>query len=148
MEKKFLINDCSLIPSEGSSLKKEFNIAGGNPTITYFESIKSPAISLSLNFMDVDQLISREGITGGEYIDVIVLDGEEDQFEISSKKHKLVLNSVRNMVTERHLIKRPGYCTGCSMTGRKSHRPIYRTIDIFGVGARWKTAALVKEQDK
>ena len=68
MEKKFIINDCSLIPSEGSSLKQESNIAGGNPTITYFESIKSPAISLSLNIIDVDQLISREGITGGEYL--------------------------------------------------------------------------------
>ena len=44
MENRFIINDCSLIPSEGSSLKEEFNIAGGAPNITYFESIKSPAI--------------------------------------------------------------------------------------------------------
>ena len=54
MEKKFIINDCSLIPSEGSSLKQEFNIAGGNPSITYYESIRSPAISLSLSFIDVE----------------------------------------------------------------------------------------------
>ena len=100
MEKKFLINDCSLIPSEGSSLKQEFNIAGGNPTITYFESIKSPAISLSLNFMDVDQLISREGITGGEYLSLrIKVQGYDKEFEIKPDKHLLMLNSVKNVTT-------------------------------------------------
>ena len=100
MEKKFIINDCSLIPSEGSSLKQEFNIAGGNPTITYFESIKSPAISLSLNFIDVDQLISREGITGGEYLSLrIKVQGYDKEFEIKPDKHLLMLNSVTNVTT-------------------------------------------------
>ena len=100
MEKKFIINDCSLIPSEGSSLKQEFNIAGGNPTITYFESIKSPAISLSLNFIDVDQLISREGITGGEYLSLrIKVQGYDKEFEIKPDKHLLMLNSVKNVTT-------------------------------------------------
>ena len=100
MEKKFIINDCSLIPSEGSSLKREFNIAGGNPSITYFESIKSPAISLSLNFIDVDQLISREGITGGEYLSLrIKVQGYDKEFEIKPDKHLLMLNSVKNVTT-------------------------------------------------
>ena len=100
MEKKFIINDCSLIPSEGSSLKQEFNIAGGNPSITYFESIKSPAISLSLNFIDVDQLISREGITGGEYLSLrIKVQGYDKEFEIKPDKHLLMLNSVKNVAT-------------------------------------------------
>ena len=100
MEKKFIINDCSLIPSEGSSLKQEFNIAGGNPTITYFESIKSPAISLSLNFIDVDQLISREGITGGEYLSLrIKVEGYDKEFEIKPDKHLLMLNSVKDVTT-------------------------------------------------
>ena len=100
MEKKFIINDCSLIPSEGSSLKQEFNIAGGNPSITYFESIKSPAISLSLNFIDVDQLISREGITGGEYLSLrIKVEGYDKEFEIKPDKHLLMLNSVKNVST-------------------------------------------------
>ena len=100
MENKFLINDCSLIPSEGSSLKKEFNIAGGNPTITYFESIKSPAISLSLSFIDVDQLISREGITGGEYLSLRVkVEGYDKEFEIKPDKHLLMLNSVKDVTT-------------------------------------------------
>ena len=100
MEKKFVINDCSLIPSEGSSLKQEFNIAGGNPSITYFESIKSPAISVSLNFIDVDQLISREGITGGEYLSLrIKVQGYDKEFEIKPDKHLLMLNSVKNVTT-------------------------------------------------
>ena len=100
MENKFIINDCSLIPSEGSSLKQEFNIAGGNPSITYFESIKSPAISLSLNFIDVDQLISREGITGGEYLSLrIKVQGYDKEFEIKPDKHLLMLNSVKNVTT-------------------------------------------------
>lgn len=100
MEKKFIINDCSLIPSEGSSLKQEFNIAGGNPSITYFESIKSPAISLSLNIIDVDQLISREGITGGEYLSLrIKVQGYDKEFEIKPDKHLLMLNSVKNVTT-------------------------------------------------
>ena len=62
MENRFIIKECSLVPSEGSSLKEEFNIAAGNPNITYFESIKSPSISLSLQFIDVDQLVSNKGI--------------------------------------------------------------------------------------
>jgi len=100
MEKKFIINDCSLIPSEGSSLKKEFNIAAGAPSITYFESIKSPAISLSLNFIDVDQLISREGITGGEYLSLrIKVEGYDKEFEIKPDKHLLMLNSVKDVTT-------------------------------------------------
>ena len=100
MEKKFLINDCSLVPSEGSSLKEEFNIAGGAPNITYFESIKSPAISLSLNFIDVDQLISREGITGGEYLSLrIKVQGYDKEFEIKPDKHLLMLNSVKDVMT-------------------------------------------------
>ena len=100
MENRFIINDCSLIPSEGSSLKEEFNIAGGNPSITYFESIKSPAISLSLNIIDVDQLISRQGITGGEYLSLrIKVNGYDKEFEIKPDKHLLMLNSVKDVTT-------------------------------------------------
>ena len=100
MERKFIINDCSLIPSEGSSLKEDFNIAAGSPNITYFESIKSPAISLSLTFIDVDQLISREGITGGEYLSLRVkVEGYDKEFEIKPKKHLMMLNSVKDVST-------------------------------------------------
>ena len=50
---------------------------------------------MTITFIDVDQVLGRKGITGGEYIDVTVLDGEEDKFEIKSTDHKLMLNSVR-----------------------------------------------------
>ena len=100
METRFIITDCSLIPTEGSSLKEEFNIAGGAPNITYFESIKSPAISLSLNIIDVDQLISRQGITGGEYLSLrIKVQGYDKEFEIKPKKHLMMLNSVKDVTT-------------------------------------------------
>ena len=55
---------------------------------------------MTITFVDNDQVIGREGITGGEYVDVTVkIDGFDD-FKIKSKKHKLMLNSVKNMVTE------------------------------------------------
>ena len=100
METKFLISKCSLIPSEGSSLKENYDIVRGNPIIDYYESVESPSIALTITFIDIDQVISREGITGGEYVDVTVkIDGFDD-FKIESKKHKLMLNSVKNVVTE------------------------------------------------
>ena len=99
MENKYFISECTLIPTEGSSLKEEFEISGGNPNITYFESVRSPSISLSLNFVDVDQLVGREGITGGEYLSLrIKVDGYDD-FEIKPDKHFLMLNSVKDVST-------------------------------------------------
>ena len=100
METKFLISKCSLIPSEGSSLKENYDIVRGNPIIDYYESVESPSIAMTITFVDNDQVIGREGITGGEYVDLTVkIDGFDD-FKIKSKKHKLMLNSVKNMVTE------------------------------------------------
>ncbi len=99
-ESKFLITKCMLMPNEGSSLKEPYELGLGNPIIDYYESIESPSISMTVTFIDIDQVIGREGITGGEYIDVTVKDGDVDEFKITSKKQKLMLNSVRNMVTE------------------------------------------------
>ena len=100
METKFLIHKCMLRPNEGSSLKEDYDIVGGNPMIDYYESLDSPTIALTVTFIDIDQVISREGITGGEYIDVTVKIGGCDDFKLTSEKHKLMLNSVRNVITE------------------------------------------------
>ena len=102
MENTFLINKCMLIPNEGSSLKEEYDITLGNPIIDYYESIESPSISMTITFIDIDQVIGRRGITGGEYIDLIVkIDDEDaDDFKVMHDKQKMMLNSVRNMVTE------------------------------------------------
>tara|TARA_Y100001934_G_C12282875_1_gene740833 strand:+ start:157 stop:1368 length:1212 start_codon:yes stop_codon:yes gene_type:complete len=89
-----------LMPSESSSLKEPYELGLGNPIIDYYESIESPSISMTVTFIDIDQVIGREGITGGEYIDLTVKDGDVDEFKITSKKQKLILNSVRNMITE------------------------------------------------
>ena len=99
MENKYFIKHCTLIPTEGSSLSVEFEISGGNPTFVYYESLKSPSISLSIQFIDVDQLISREGITGGEYLDLSIKVPGFDDFVIRHDKHFLMLNSVKDVKT-------------------------------------------------
>ena len=86
MENRYFLKECKLVPTEGSSLKQEFEISAGNPLISYYESIKSPAISLTLTFLDVDQLVSREGITGGEYLSLKVKKEGHDDFEIKAVK--------------------------------------------------------------
>ena len=103
MENTFLITKCMLLPSEGSSLQEEFDITLGNPIIDYYESVESPSISMTITFIDIDQLVGRKGITGGEYIDLIVKTGEgedAEEFTIKHGEQRMVLNSVRNMVTE------------------------------------------------
>ena len=102
MENTFLITKCMLRPNEGSSLKEDYDIVAGNPIIDYYESIESPSISMTITFIDIDQVIGRKGITGGEYIDLIVKTDDEDadDFKITADKQKLMMNSVRNMVTE------------------------------------------------
>ena len=99
-ESKFLITKCMLMPSESSSLKEPYELGLGNPIIDYYESVESPSISMTVTFIDIDQVIGREGINDGYYIDLTVKDGDVDEFKITSKKQKLMLNSVRNMVTE------------------------------------------------
>ena len=99
MENKYQIKNCTLIPTEGSSLSQEFDISAGNPSITYFESVKSPSISLTLSFIDVDGVISREGITGGEYLDLNIKVPDYDNFTITPDKHFMMLNSVKDVKT-------------------------------------------------
>ena len=99
-ETKYLISKCSLMPTEGST-KEPYDLVRGIAAIDYYEGVENPTIALVVTFIDVDQVIGREGVTGGEYyIDVTVKDGDEDEFKIESKKHKLILNSVKNMTTE------------------------------------------------
>ena len=99
-ESNLLIKKCILRPNEGSSLKEDYDIGLGNPVIDYYESLDSPSISMTITFIDIDQVISREGITGGEFVDLTVDFDGFDPFKITSEKQKLVLNSVKNVVTE------------------------------------------------
>ena len=99
MENRYTIRKCNLIPN-GASLKEEYDIVRGGPIIDYYESIESPTISMTVSFVDIDQMLGQEGITGGELIDLRVQINGFDDFEIKSKKHRLMLNSVTNMITD------------------------------------------------
>ena len=99
MENRYTIRKCKLIPN-GASLKEEYDIVRGGPIIDYYESIESPTISMTVSFVDIDQMLGQEGITGGELIDLRVQINGFDDFEIKSKKHRLMLNSVTNMITD------------------------------------------------
>ena len=98
-ESKIKFKKCSLIPNEGSGLDEEYNVLAGAPLLNYYESITSPSISATLGFLDIDQVISRKGIFGGEYIDIIIqIDGFDD-FKLTQKDHNLFCNSVKDVVT-------------------------------------------------
>ena len=103
-ESKLFVKKCMLVPDEGgkSSLKEPQNITAGITDIVYLESLLSPTIELKVTFVDVDQLLGRLGVTGGEYIDLTILygDGDQTEFKIRAEDHKLILNSVRDMVTD------------------------------------------------
>ena len=100
MESRCKFTKCMLIAKDGSSLDFDTDLLGGNPIVDYFESVMSPSISLTITIIDVDQLISRKGITGGESLDLTVRMNGFADFKITSKKHKLILNSVRDVSTE------------------------------------------------
>ena len=99
MENRYTIRKCSLIPN-GSSLDEEYDIVRGGPIIDYYESIESPTIAMTVSFIDIDQMLGQEGITGGELIDLRVQINGFDDFEIKSKEHRLMLNSVTDMITD------------------------------------------------
>ena len=96
-ETKILFTKCRLLPN-GCALDEEYDITQGAPEIDYYESIESPSISMTLRFIDIDQVIGRKGITGGELIELTVKDGDEDEFKIT-KDHKMMLNADSDMNT-------------------------------------------------
>ena len=96
----FAIKKCLLKPSEGSSLTEEYNLLGGNPTITYMESLLSPAIAVTVTFFDTSAVVSRFGLSGGEFLEIQIDCGEPSlgSFEITSE-HKMIINGVRDVMT-------------------------------------------------
>ncbi len=96
-EKKILFTKCRLLPN-GCALDEEYDITQGAPEIDYYESIESPSISMTLNFIDTDQVIGRKGITGGELIELTIKDGDDSEFKIT-KEHGMMLNAVKDMNT-------------------------------------------------
>ena len=76
MENKFRITECEIIPTEGTALSQKYSLLNGAPVINYYESLKSPAISANLSFLDVDGVVSNESIMGGEMLRFTVDFGE------------------------------------------------------------------------
>tara|TARA_Y100001970_G_C14254999_1_gene874594 strand:- start:2196 stop:3449 length:1254 start_codon:yes stop_codon:yes gene_type:complete len=106
MENRYQITQCRITPNGNKQLPKDgHDFTGGNPKIQYYESVDSPSISITLeDVLDVDQFISRYGVTGGEYLilDISISQdskksGQKD-FKITSK-HKMMLNEVRDVRT-------------------------------------------------
>ena len=100
MENRYFIKKCFLLPSDPvGSLKETFILDLGNPSITYVESLKSPSISMTITFLDVDGVVSREGLTAGESIDLSIKVPGFPEFEIKPYKHNLVLNGISDVTT-------------------------------------------------
>jgi len=99
MEGQFKIKELKLIPTDGSSLKEPFSLLRGGPIISYYENIRCPAITMSLTFLDTDGVVSNQGITGGEYIQMEIDFGELGGFIIDTT-HRMIVNSVGNVVTK------------------------------------------------
>jgi hypothetical protein len=100
MENKFKIKELKLVPTTGSSLKQEWSLLRGGPIISYYENIRTPAITMSLTFVDADGVISNEGITGGEYIQMEIDFKELGIFKIDASQHRMMVNSIGNVNTK------------------------------------------------
>lgn len=87
------IKDLTLI----SDIFGEYSIAAG-ATINYFEDILSPTISVSIEFVDTDGLISNGPVVGGEYLNAKIEVPNTGTFEITSE-NRIVVNSVNDSVT-------------------------------------------------
>ena len=89
-------------------MQEEQNITAGIVAIDYFESIENPSIALIITFIDTDQLIGRLGVTGGEYLNLSELSGEEDD-ELYDEAVNFVLESRRASISAVQRKLRIGY---------------------------------------
>ena len=111
MDNNYFVKHIRLVANESSSKalkefgKEGYDISGGNPTISYHENIGTPSLSVFVrDIIDVDQFVSKFGITGGEYLTLKVQiskqaadEGQKD-FEITTD-HNLILNQVFDIST-------------------------------------------------
>ena len=100
MENKFRITECELVGNEGTTLNGKFSLLNGGPVIEYYESVRSPSISINVSFRDTDGVVSNESIMGGEYLNLNVEFAEFGSFKLDPIKHRMMVNSVRNVETK------------------------------------------------
>ena len=102
MDKSYLITQCSVFKKLDGDSSSEFGLLAGNPNISYYESLFSPSVNVTIETTDVSGFVSREEIYGGQSIEISIkmFDPEIDDFKIKKDKHGLVVNSVKNVTMD------------------------------------------------
>ena len=102
MDKSYLITHCSVFKKLDGDSSSEFGLLAGNPNISYYESLFSPSVNVTIETTDVSGFVSREEIYGGQSIEISIkmFDPDIDDFKIKKDKHGLVVNSVKNVTMD------------------------------------------------
>ena len=102
MDKSYLITQCSVFKKLDGDSSSEFGLLAGNPNISYYESLFSPSVNVTIGTTDVSGFVSREEIYGGQSIEISIkmFDPDIDDFKIKKNKHGLVVNSVKNVTMD------------------------------------------------
>ena len=102
MDKSYLITQCSVFKKLDGDSSSEFGLLAGNPNISYYESLFSPSVNVTIETTDVSGFVSREEIYGGQPIEISIkmFDPDIDDFKIKKDKHGLVINSVKNVTMD------------------------------------------------
>ena len=102
MNKSYLITQCSVFKKLDGDSSSEFGLLAGNPKISYYESLFSPSVNVTIETTDVSGFVSREEIYGGQSIEISIkmFDPDIDDFKIKKDKHGLVVNSVKNVTMD------------------------------------------------
>ena len=102
MDKSYLITQCSVFKKLDGDSSSEFGLLAGDPNISYYESLFSPSVNVTIETTDVSGFVSREEIYGGQPIEISIkmFDPDIDDFKIKKDKHGLVVNSVKNVTMD------------------------------------------------
>ena len=102
MNKSYLITQCSVFKKLDGDSSSEFGLLAGNPNISYYESLFSPSVNVTIETTDVSGFVSREEIYGGQSIEISIkmFDPDINDFKIKKDKHGLVVNSVKNVTMD------------------------------------------------
>ena len=102
MDKSYLITQCSVFKKLDGDSSSEFGLLAGDPNISYYESLFSPSVNVTIETTDVSGFVSREEIYGGQPIEISIkmFDPDIDDFKIKKDKHGLVINSVKNVTMD------------------------------------------------
>ncbi len=102
MDKSYLITQCSVFKKLDGDSSSEFGLLAGDPNISYYESLFSPSVNVTIETTDVSGFVSREEIYGGQSIEISIkmFDPDIDDFKIKKDKHQLVVNSVKNVTMD------------------------------------------------